>query len=277
MHGLGNDFILINKKDINNQNNDPDNDTDKADIIKLSNRYTGIGFDQAIIYDDFNENTLDFNIQFLNADGSHAGGCGNGVRAAAGFFHKKTLKTAFNIHILLPSQAYDITHALILPDHHVKIKMPNPRFAAAEIPLSDSRFDPQQFKLTHFHKAGFCVNIGNPHIVFIINDFSEISLENLGAAIENDPFFPERINVEFIKIIDRNHIQMRVWERGVGITKACGTGACASVIAAAHHDLVNQQCQVILDGGTLDIDYERETHDLYMQGSYNFVYEGIVS
>ncbi len=267
MHALGNDFVLIHKADLGN-----------ADMITvLSNRQIGIGFDQAIIIDDFDASNTYFTITFLNADGSQAGGCGNGTRAAAGYFHKETNKKEFNIHITLPNGGFDVVHAQILENNLVKIKMPSPRFEASQIPLSDPTLNPQELETPNFNKNGFCVNVGNPHYVMIIendDDFSNFPLESIGYVIEHDALFPERINFEIIFIESRNKIKMRVWERGTGITQACGTGACASVIAGVKQGLIDNKTTVIMDGGTLHIDYNPQTNDLFMQGDYHFVYEG---
>lgn len=264
MHGLGNDFVLIKKAELDNR-----------DIIKnLSDRHCGIGFDQAIIIDDFDKNSDFLTVTFLNADGSHSGACGNGTRAVAGYFYRETQKTEFNIHITLPNGNIDILQAHIIQDGIANIKMPNPKFLAEQIPLYDLNLNPQSLETSHFNHVGFCVNVGNPHIVFIVDDCLHIPLDNIGHKIEIDSLFPERINVEFIHIINKNTIRMRVWERGAGITKACGTGACASVIASVVQGLTDNKTTVIMDGGSLDIDYNPQTQDLYMQGGYHFVFEG---
>lgn len=268
MHALGNDFVLIHRAELGN-----------ADMIAvLSNRHIGIGFDQAIIIDSFTTDSDFFTITFLNADGSHAGGCGNGTRAAAGYFHRQTGKTDFNIHITLPSGGFDIVHAQILGNNFIKIKMPSPRFEASQIPISDLTLNPQALQINNL--TGFCVNIGNPHYVMIIQDEAEFIdlvdsfLERNGRDIEHHELFPERINVEIIWIESRNRIRMKVWERGTGITNACGTGACASVIAAVTQGLVDNKTTVSMDGGALDIEYNPASNDLYMTGDYHFVFKG---
>lgn len=262
MHALGNDFVLIHKAELPNR-----------DMIQtLSDRHRGIGFDQAIIIDDFNVNDDFFKITFLNADGSHAGGCGNGTRAVAGYFHRETGKREFNIHIALPNGSVDSVSANIMPNNCVRIKMPKPRFEASQIPLSDVTLNPQALQINDF--TGFCVNIGNPHIVFIVGNCLSIPLSDLGEKIEFDSVFPERINVEFITMINKKTIRMTVWERGTGITQACGTGACASVIVAVTQGLTDNQVTVFMDGGDLQIDYNPHTQDLFMQGDYHFVFKG---
>jgi diaminopimelate epimerase len=265
MHALGNDFFLIHKAELISR-----------DTIKtLSDRHTGIGFDQAIIIDAFDANSDFFTITFLNADGSHAGGCGNGTRAVAGYFHRKIGKTEFNIHITLPGGNFDIVQAQILGNNFVTIKMPKPRFEASQIPISDLTLNPQELKINDF--TGFCVNVGNPHYVMILdnyNDFIDFPLEAVGRDIEYNSLFPERINVEIVFVDNKNTIKMRVWERGVGITQACGTGACASVIATVTQGLVDNKCSVIMDGGLVNIEYNQQTNDLFMQGDYHFVFSG---
>ncbi len=265
MHALGNDFVLIHKAELLNR-----------DMIKtLSDRHRGIGFDQAIIIDDFNVNDDSFKITFLNADGSHAGACGNGTRAVAGYFHRETKKTEFDIRISLPNGGYDTVEATIISDGLVTIKMPKPKFLAEQIPLSDLTLNPQALKIGDF--TGFCVNIGNPHYVMIISsetDFIDFPLDAIGRDIEYNPLFPERINFEVIFIENKNTIKMRVWERGTGTTQACGTGACASVIASVMQGLTDEKVTVFMDGGELHIDYNPNTQDLLMSGDYNFVFSG---
>jgi diaminopimelate epimerase len=153
--------------------------------------------------------------------------------------------------------------------------MPKPKFAAEQIPLSDLTLNPQALQINDYN--GFCVNVGNPHYVMIIDnltDFLNFPLKDTGYNIEMDTLFPERINFEIVFIENKNTIKMRVWERGAGITQACGTGACASVIATVTQELTDNQVTVFMDGGELQIDYNPKTNDLSMQGDYNFVYEG---
>jgi diaminopimelate epimerase len=270
MHALGNDFIVL-------PNTTKDYAVAMIDFLKLSDRHKGVGFDQAICLEPIGETQKDkFIISFFNADGSMAGGCGNGTRAIAGYIHQQTQLNEFDILISLPSGGHDTVYASIKENNTVCIKMPSPRFLASEIPLADKTLDAGTITLPYFDGIGFCVNIGNPHIVYIVNDISTIDITRIGSLIEHDSLFPERINVEFIEIINSYTIKMRVWERGAGITQACGTGACASVIVAHKKGFLDksQPTKVILDGGMLEISYDMSSDQLLMTGDYHFVYEG---
>lgn len=262
---LGNDFIIAKNLSI----------LSKHDLQFLANRKLGIGCDQLISLEDNLIPHTDFSIHFYNADGSQTGACGNGSRAVAGYYYEQTGKTDFSFAVIKPTGDYDILHAHIPQKGLCTLNMPSPLFEAKDIPLSNLLLDPSRIVLEcvplHY---GFCVNVGNPHIVFITDDVLQIDLENIGHIIEHHPLFPERINAEFIHIIDKDNIRMRVWERGVGITQACGTGACASAITAIVQGLCDESVTIHTDGGEMRVTYSPDAQKLTLSGMYQTVYTG---
>ncbi|MEM6603993.1 MAG: diaminopimelate epimerase [Pseudomonadota bacterium] len=260
---LGNDFIIAEALS-----------KYSADQLQfLADRKKAIGCDQFISIEAKQYEDCDFTIRFYNADGSWAGGCGNGSRAIAGYFAASLQKQHLTFAIERPSGTYDIINAHVT-GNHVSLKMPKPRFLAEDIPIHGVNIDPQNLKLDEIGESGFCVNVGNPHIVFIVDNAEDISLDILGPKTEHHSYFPNRINAEWVHIIDREHIRMRVWERGAGITAACGTGACASAIAAITRGLCEEEVCVICDGGEIDIAYQAGSDQLLMAGPYHISFKG---
>jgi len=227
MHGLGNDFIIVdNRNGIHN--------ISTADIVKLSNRKKGIGCDQFIIL-EYSDNTGVF-MRIYNADGGEAGACGNATRCVAGLLMDKEGGNTKSIE----------TTAGILhtergkSNGYIRVDMGEPKFDWNLIPLS-KKLDTSNIIIPEFPElgAGVAVNVGNPHIVFFVDDVEKIDIERIGKKIEINPLFPEKVNVGFVQyptsLPDDVHLtvimKLKVWERGVGITKACGTGACAALVA----------------------------------------------
>lgn len=266
---LGNDFIIAE-----NLSAYP-----KEVLCRLANRRLGIGCDQLISFENYSHKDTDFTIRFYNSDGSWAGACGNGSRAVAGYYAKKSYKDSFSFAIEQPSGGYAVLSAKIMQEH-CALKMEKPRFSAKNIPLSNLELDAQYIPLNSLVEnvsvdmTGFCVNVGNPHIVFTTDSPEIIPLEIWGSIIETHPLFPERTNVEFISILDRRNIRMRVWERGAGITQACGTGACASAICAIKKDLCDETVNIHCDGGVMQVYYDKNTQTLMLSGAYDIVFSG---
>ena len=265
---LGNDFIITNNLSVLNTH----------ELQFLADRKLGIGCDQLISLENHPIPNTNFSIHFYNADGSQAGACGNGSRAVAGYYYEQTGKKDFSFAIIKSDGTYDILQAHIPQTGWCSLQMPSPKFEAQDIPLSNLLLDPSRIILEavplHY---GFCVNVGNPHIVFITDDVSQIDLEKIGYIIEHHPLFPERINTEFIHIIDRDNIRMRVWERGVGITKACGTGACASAITAILQGLCHETVTIHTDGGEMQVTYSPKNNIFTLSGIYQTVFKGEIS
>ena len=234
MHGLGNDFVVLDGR----ENALPR--IDAALAMALANRRTGIGCDQLIVLEP--SSVADFTMRIFNPDGSEVEACGNATRAVA-LLHGRPARIATKAGILSaqPSEA------------GIAVDMGQPRLEWQQIPLSlamDTANMPVGWEDLENPVA---VNVGNPHAVFFVPDCDAVDLARLGPIIENDPLFPERVNVNVATVVSRGAIRLRVWERGAGLTLACGTGACATAVAAMRRGLVDRSVAVSLPGGSLGI------------------------
>ena len=262
MDGLGNDFVIIDrrKNDVN---------LSKEEIIKIGNR-NNIGFDQIIFIEK--EIKGAFPITIYNPDGIEVGACGNGSRCIAYLISKEN-----NQRFIKLKADKKILEAEILSEKNVKINMGFPEFNDWEkIPLKNEKLNPKILELDFLQKeygTGFCINVGNPHIIFFVEDCSKINIKSLGPKIENHHYFPERVNVTFAQIIDDKNIKVNVWERGAGQTKACGTAACATVVAGYLKELTNNNCNIHFKEGKLNIDYDRSDGQIYMTGPVSDIKE----
>jgi diaminopimelate epimerase len=245
MHGLGNDFVVLDTRD------HPLPPLSPALVRALANRHTGIGCDQLVLLEPSAD--ADLKMRIFNADGTEVAACGNATRAVA-------LRHA-NVHGASPDDPLRIeTAAGILlaraTSQGIAVDMGHPRLEWEAIPVAyplDTLALPVAWEEL---EQPCCVNIGNPHAVFFVPDCDAVPLHRLGPQIETDPLFPERVNVNVATVEDRGHIRLRVWERGAGLTRACGTGACATAVAAMRRGLVDRTVQVALPGGTLAITWE---------------------
>jgi len=262
MHGLGNDFIVINNlNDTFNQN--------LINIPKLANRHTGIGFDQLLIVDSSERADIDFKYRIFNADGKEVQQCGNGARCFALYvFEKKlTSKRKLNVETL-----NGVIELIINDASSVTVNMGEPEFTPSKIPAN---FDNQHKKyLINSTEIG-ALSMGNPHAVIIANNIDNLEIEMTAKDIQNSSYFPESVNVGFMQINSPNNISLRVFERGVGETQACGTGACAAVVFGVENNLLDNKVRVSLPGGNLEISYEKGS-DVLMTGPAQFVFEGSV-
>jgi len=257
MHGAGNDFVIVDARGV-------DDPVTGALAQAVGDRHFGVGFDQLAVLKATED--ADVEIEFWNSDGSTAGACGNASRCVARLMFEETgrqdivLKTERG---LLPAR---------LRDGAVSVNMGHPQFDWQDIPLAEPVPDHRYLPLTeHPHEVG----MGNPHCVFFFDDVEKVSLSLLGPRAEKAWLYPERTNVEFVQVIDRETIRMRVWERGGMITLACGSGACASVVAAAERGLTERKVKVIADGGELLIDWQGD--GVWMTGPTALVFEGVLS
>ncbi len=237
MHGLGNDFVVIDAREVAIPAMTP------AIARALGDRRTGIGFDQLILLEP--SDTRDFRVRFFNADGSEAGACGNGSRAVA-LLHgaPAVVETGGGPIALEPL------------DGGARVDMGAPRFDWDAIPLAypvDTFAMPVGWETL---EGPMAVNVGNPHVIFFVEDAEAEALDRLGPVIEHDPLFPERVNVNVASLAGPDHLTLRVWERGAGLTRACGTGACATAVAAIRRGLVNSPVRVTLPGGDLAIAWQ---------------------
>jgi len=285
MHGLGNDFILIDKRQIQLEN--------LSGLSKrLCQRRFGVGADQMILLD--NSRKADFMMRIFNADGSEVEMCGNGIRCLAKYIWDRNLsdKNILRIEtlasIIMPEKAGDM----------VKVDMGEPVFKPEKIPVrivessklkvessktQNSKLKTQNSKLVVDYPLRIkdrefkinCVSMGNSHAVVIVKDLSHFPLAQYGPLIETHPLFPKKTNVEFIKILNPSEIEMRVWERGSGETTACGTGASAAAVVSNMKGLTGKNVVVHLPGGDLFIEWAGDNH-VYMTGPATEVFEGVI-
>jgi len=264
MHGLGNDFIVIDcrKRSIPRI----------ARVVqKLSHRRFGIGFDQALIL--LPSKKADFRMDIYNADGGKVEMCGNGIRCLARYIWDRGLSEQDVLEI-------ETLAGIIKPRRsggQVKVDMGEPILAGERIPVRKKgevvdhslMVSGRRFRVT-------AVSMGNPHCVIFVDDVDTFPVQRFGPSIETDPFFPERVNVEFVEVVSERALKMRVWERGSGETLACGTGACATVVAATIKGLVKGQTTVRLRGGNLKIGWNKRDNHVSMTGPAEEVFQGTV-
>ena len=260
MHGLGNDFAVFEQQA-------GERAFTYEQIRDLADRKTGIGFDQMIVLSGAND--ADIFMKIYNADGGEVGACGNASRCVGELLMTRTGKDS----IVIKTET-GLVKASRAGAGQVCVDMGQPRFAWAGIPLAQE----MDTLSLDYEKNGLsqpcAVNMGNPHAVFFVEDVAAVDLETIGPVIETDSLFPERINVEVVQVLSKNRLRMRVWERGAGITRSCGTGACAAAVAANRRGLTGRKVSVVLDGGELDIDWNEKDDHVLMTGAVVTVYKG---
>ncbi|MCC5654333.1 diaminopimelate epimerase [Nostoc sp. XA013] len=269
-HGLGNDFILID----NRSSSEPVVTPDKA--IKLCDRHFGIGAD-GVIFALPGENGTDYTMRIFNSDGSEPEMCGNGIRCLAGFLAdlegESRNKDLYRIHTL-----GGVMTPQLLSNGQVKVDMGLPRLLAGEIPTTltpnEEKVISQPLEVAGQTWDVTCVNMGNPHCITFVEDVAAIELESIGPKFEHHPVFPQRINTEFIQVVRSDYLKMRVWERGAGITLACGTGACASLVAGVLTEKCDRTATIELPGGSLQIEWSEIDQRVYMTGPAERVFTG---
>ena len=301
MHGCGNDYIYVDGRKMTEilQNN-ADKGKKKAELVRrLSDRHFGVGGDGVIFIHPVPESMagelgepVDFEMEMYNADGSRAEMCGNGIRCVAKYVYDKGWTDKRNISVVSCGK---IKYLELYVENgkvaSVKVNMGEPVLKAADIPVISDReeviggeleVDGKTFKMT-------CVSMGNPHAVIFVEDghiltepdneagdaFGKDRVEGIGSLIEKHPRFPKKTNVEFVNVLDRKTVQMRVWERGTGETFACGTGACATAVACILNGLTEEEVTVKLLGGELNIAWDREKNVVFMTGPAETVFEGV--
>lgn len=261
MHGLGNDFVVLDFR----RSAIP---LGAAAARRLADRRTGIGCDQVILLEPPRHHAAQVLMRIRNADGSEAEACGNATRCVADLLHRETRESRVRIET-----AAGLLEVEPLGDGYFAVDMGPARTAWHEIPLSrpmdTDRIDLTAGPLTE----GVCTNIGNPHATFFVDDIDTVDLAALGPPLEHHPLFPERANIGIAEIAGQRSIRLRVWERGAGITRACGTGACAALVAAHRRGLTERRAAVQLDGGTLDIAWREDGH-VIMTGPAELSFEG---
>ena len=270
MHGCGNDYIYVDgaKEILTPQ--------EKPEVVRrLSDRHFGIGGDGVIFINPSRE--ADFEMEMYNMDGSRAEMCGNGIRCVAKFVYDKGLTDKTSISVISCGKIKYLTLSIENGKvSTVRVNMGSPILKAKDIPVISDKEEVigdeievagETYKMT-------CVSMGNPHAVVFMDEVEGLPLEKMGPLFENHVRFPKRINTEFVKVLDENTVEMRVWERGTGETLACGTGACATVVACVLNGLTKEQVTVKLLGGNLQIQWDRESNLVYMTGPATTVFEG---
>ncbi|HIU76609.1 MAG TPA: diaminopimelate epimerase [Candidatus Pelethocola excrementipullorum] len=269
MHGCGNDYVYVNclKERVENP----------SEVAKLvSDRHFGIGSDGLILIKP--SDVADFEMDMYNADGSQGAMCGNGIRCVAKYVYDYGLtdKTSISVNTKSGIKYLELT----IEDGKaalIRVNMGAPILEAAQIPvISDNKQvidEPILVDGKEYHMT--CVSMGNPHAVVYMDDVEQLNIEEIGPKFEKHQRFPDRVNTEFVKVLDKNTVQMRVWERGSGETLACGTGACAVAVATILNKLTDgDQVTVHLLGGTLQIAWDRDENLVYMTGPATTVYDG---
>ena len=274
MHGCGNDYVYVN-----GFTEKVDNPSEVAKFV--SDRHFGIGSDGLIMINP--SQVADFEMAMYNADGSRGEMCGNGIRCVGKYVYDFGLtdKTSISVETLAGIKYLDLTVENGEVEK-VRVNMGAPILTPAEIPVDPALFpdaqdavidqplvvEGKEYKVT-------CVSMGNPHdVIFMDEDVRALDLEKIGPGFENHMAFPKRTNTEFVNVIDETHLRMRVWERGSGETLACGTGTCATVVAAVLNGLTKDAVDVELLGGSLHIEWDREANLVYMTGPATVVYNG---
>ena len=268
MHGIGNDYVYVNcfKETV-------EHPSEMA--IKVSDRHFGIGSDGLILIKP--SEVADGKMEMYNADGSQGAMCGNGIRCVAKYMYDYgiTDKTSISVETKSGIKYLDLTIKEGKVDT-VKVNMGTPILKAVDIPVRSEKekvidesvmVDGKEWKIT-------CVSMGNPHAITYIDDVKNLEIEKIGPKFENHEIFPDRVNTEFVRVIDRNTVEMRVWERGSGETLACGTGACAVAVSSILNGLTEEEVTVKLLGGDLKIFWDRTENKVYMTGSATTVFDG---
>lgn len=268
MHGAGNDYVYIDcfREKIENP---------EKIAVWVSDRHKGIGSDGLVLI--MPSETCDFRMRMFNMDGSEAQMCGNASRCVGKYVYDEgytdkeqiTLETKAGVKVL---DLFPVNGKV----EKVKVDMGEPILRSREIPVlwKDENvinqvidFHPEKYAIT-------CVSMGNPHAVIFMEGIDKLELEKIGKKIENHPMFPEKVNVEFIEVLSPSHAKMRVWERGSGETLACGTGACASLVAAVLNDKLNRKATISLLGGDLELEWIEENNHVLMTGPATTVFQG---
>lgn len=270
MHGLGNDFVIMDSR---KDGYVPDPELCR----KIADRHRGVGYDQLIVLLKPKSPEADVYMHIVNPDGSEAGACGNATRCVARLLFEETGRDGAVIQTVAGLlKASKESGGLIAVD------MGPARLKWDEIPLAREcdtlcvPLDPEP-QTPNPESRPCCVNMGNPHAVFFVPDAEAVPLSDIGPKLEHHPMFPQRCNIEFAQIVDRGRIRMRVWERGAGITQACGSGSCATLVAAVRRGLGDRRATIVLDGGELVIEWRESDGHVLMAGPTALVFKGALS
>jgi len=254
MHGLGNDFVVLDVRTFSYEIN-------KKFIISLSDRHRGVGFDQLVVIKD--DKSSDLNLNFYNADGSQIATCGNATRCVAQYEMRRLGKKSLKINTIRGT-----LEAIAVDSVRTRVNMGHPFLNWADIPIAK---DIDTLKLP-IDGSPTATGMGNPHCTFFVEDADRIDLKVFGSRFEKHPLFPEGTNVQIVSLLERDHLRLRVWERGVGHTLASGSSACASAVAASRLGLTGKAVKIDLDGGQLDIEWLES--GVWMTGESVHVFSG---
>lgn len=261
MHGLGNDFVVLDARAA------PLALAPEA-IRRVGDRHRGVGFDQLITLEP--TQGADVFFRFHNADGTEAGACGNGTRCAASLVLAETGQRSIAIRTIAGLLA-----AERLADGTVRVDMGAPRLGWQDIPLAQA-MDTLHVPL---RAAGVsdaaCCSMGNPHVTFFVPELNALDIPRIGPALEHDPLLPDRANIGFVQVLGRDHMRLTVWERGAGLTLACGSGACAALVNARRRGLVDGRCTITMPGGDLVLEQRADGHVL-MSGPVATAFTGVL-
>lgn len=267
MHGLGNDFVVIDaiRQALS---------LTPEQIRFIADRHFGIGCDQLLLVEGSSGSDADFRYRIFNADGSEVGQCGNGARCFARFVRDKKLSEKDNVLV-------DTNGGQLLlsfdKDGLITVNMGVPQHEPALIPLNAEQQDKfYSVPVNGVEQRFGAVSLGNPHAVLQVPDIQLAPVDELGAALENHPVFPERANIGFMQVVDRNHLKLRVYERGAGETLACGSGACAAVVVGIEQQLLANDVLVELPGGQLKIRWQGRSYPVLMTGPADSIFEGSI-
>jgi diaminopimelate epimerase len=265
MQGTGNDFIILNQLDV-------DYGLSKRVIEKLANRQYGIGFDQLLIIENSSNSKAEFKYRIFNADGNEVEQCGNGARCFFQYIINKKLSTNSSIVVETKSGLITLKHN---SNELVEVNMGKPIFNDEDIPYISNN-EKLKIQIDDTLVDINVISMGNPHAVIKIDDFNKCDIKEISESLQNSPQFPKSVNVGFLKTIDKNTIRLKVYERGSGLTLACGTGACAAAVIAIGQKWVTNPVRVEMDGGELIIDWHNQK-DVILMGPAQIVFEGEIN
>lgn len=265
MHGLGNDFVVL---DLITQRFN----LSARHVRHLADRRFGVGCDQVLVVEVPQQTDVDFRYRIFNADGSEVEQCGNGARCFAKFVRDKKLTGKRTLRVETKAGVIELRMA---DNRHIHVDMGEPILEPSQIPIvANSQLALYSIEIRNRNYAISAVSMGNPHAVLQVDDIDTADVANLGPAIEGHKMFPQRVNAGFMQVLDRGHIKLRVFERGVGETLACGSGACAAVVAGHLQGLLDNHVDVELPGGSLHIEWPGHGHPVIMTGPATTVFEG---
>lgn len=268
MHGLGNDFMVVDAV--------TQNIYFSPEIVRyLSDRHCGVGFDQLLVVEPPYDPYIDFHYRIFNADGSEVTQCGNGARCFAHFVRMKNLTNKRDINVSTRTGSMILS---VTKDNRVRVNMGEPIFDPQQIPFHAARIETTYIMHTT-KQTVLCgvVSIGNPHCIITVQSVEIAQVTTLGPVLESHERFPEGANIGFMQVINRGHIRLRVYERAVGETQACGSSACAAVAVGIQQGLLAEKVQVNLPGGRLSISWRGIGHPLYMTGPAIHIYDGFIN